>query len=215
MAARRHSNPSRPEPVALHPDPAEAPVWLTLTDLGRIYGISAMHCGRLLSEAGLRDREGHPTDRAVQIGCASPGQQHHGGQPFWHRQQCSSAFEAAGLVTVRRATLVQQWVDLLSALAVGSPAISTSAAQMAEELPGDLVEPVNGELRHLGCSFQVQRAGLPLSRAGGARSAASRGAGERPMEREIPAGAPSGPMNRSGARNRGASGPARRHGASG
>ncbi|MFZ9462691.1 MAG: hypothetical protein ACO262_03615 [Vulcanococcus sp.] len=189
MAARRHSNPSRPEPVALHPDPAEAPVWLTLTDLGRIYGISAMHCGRLLSEAGLRDLEGHPTDRAVQIGCASPGQQHHGGQPFWHRQQCSSAFEAAGLVTVRRATLVQQWVDLLSALAVGSPAISTSAAQMAEEMPADLLEPVNRQLRQLGCSFQVQ-SGRPVSRA--AATSAAR--------REPPAGAAAAPLARPGRR---------------
>ena len=27
------------------------PEWLTLTDLGRLYGISAMHCGRLLQRA--------------------------------------------------------------------------------------------------------------------------------------------------------------------
>ena len=206
MATPRHSSTGS----------GDAASWLTLTDLGRLYGISAMHCGRLLQDAGLRNRDGLPTAQAVQSGCASGAHRRlHGGEPIWHRQHCRQAFEAAGLVTVQRASLVQQWAELLSALTEGSPSISTSAAQMAEELPGDLVDPVNVELRHLGCSFQVQRAGLPLSRSGGARSAASRGAGERPMEPEIPSGAPSGPMNRSGARNRGASGPARRHGASG
>ena len=29
-------------------------LWLSLTDLGRIYGISAVHCGRLLSDAGVQ-----------------------------------------------------------------------------------------------------------------------------------------------------------------
>ena len=162
MAARRHC------------DRVEAPEWLTLTDLGRIYGISAVHCGRLLSEAGLRDGDGHPTDRALQSGCASPQQHRHGGQPCWHRQQCAGAFEAAGLKTVRGLTLVQQWADLLSAMAVGSPAISTSAAQMAEEMPAELLEPVNRQLRRLGSSFQVQRSGAGLTRAAAATSAARR-----------------------------------------
>lgn len=198
MAAPRHGNPTRREPVALHPDPTDGPVWMTLTDLGRVYGISAMHCGRLLSEAGLRDREGQPTDRALQSGCASPQQHRHGAQSFWHRQLCSTALEAAGLVTVRRATLVQQWVDLLSALAVGSPAISTSAAQMAEEMPVDLLEPVNRQLRQLGCSFQVQ-SGCPVSRAAAATSAA---------RREPRLGAAAAPAARAGRRPRA-------HGASG
>jgi hypothetical protein len=149
--------------------------WLTLTDLGRLYGISAMHCGRLLSEAGLRDRQGQPTARALDDGCAAPlNRQRQGGQPFWHHQNCRPAFEAAGLVTVQRATLVQQWADLLSALIEGSPSINTSAAQMAEELPGDLVEPVNLQLRELGCSFQVQRPARRINRSGGARSGARR-----------------------------------------
>lgn len=162
MAARRHR------------DRVEAPEWLTLTDLGRIYGISAVHCGRLLSEAGLRDGDGHPTDRALQSGCASPQQHRHGGQPCWHRQHCGGAFEAAGLKTVRGLTLVQQWADLLSAMAVGSPAISTSAAQMAEEMPAELLEPVNRQLRRLGSSFQVQRSGAGLTRAAAATSGARR-----------------------------------------
>lgn len=130
--------------------------WLTLTDLGRIYGISALHCGRLLLQAGLRRSDGEPTQRALQAGCASaaPGRRH-GQPPVWHRSNCRAAFEAAGLDTVQRATLVQQWANLLSALTEGSAAISTSADQMAEEMPGELVEPVNRQLRELGCSFQV------------------------------------------------------------
>lgn len=192
MAARRHSRPAAPgvggfrpgefaagQP-AVEPLPAEAPIWLTLTDLGRLYGISAMHCGRLLSAAGLRDCAGHPTDQALQSGCASPQHQRQGGQPFWHRQHCGGAFEAAGLVTVQRATLVQQWADLLSALAVGSPSISTSAAQMAEEMPIELLEPVNQQLRRLGSSFQVQRSVPRLRRGAVAMTAGRRELGPGP-----------------------------------
>lgn len=173
MNARPRRSPAGHGGTAPAGDGALASPWLTLTDLGRLYGISAMHCGRLLSEAGLRDRHGQPTPLALRDGCASERQrQHQGGQPFWHHQNCRPAFEAAGLVTVKRATLVQQWAALLSALTEGSPSISTSAAQMAEELPGELVEPVNLRLRELGCSFQVQRPGRRLSRSGDARSAA-------------------------------------------
>lgn len=189
--------------------------WLTLTDLGRLYGISAMHCGRLLQDAGLRSRDGQPTAEALHSGCASPRERPlHGGEPIWHRQHCRRAFEAVGLVTVQRASLVQQWAALLSALTEGSPSIDASADQMAEDLPGDLVESVNTELRALGCSFQVQRPGHPLSRSGGARSAASRGPGERTAG---PEGQPNGakePRNRSRARNHGVSAPGRHHAAS-
>lgn len=161
----------RPEPAGTDSSP-----WLTLTDLGRLYGISALHCGRLLSDAGLRDADGQPTASALEEGCASGRQrQRQGNQPFWHREGCRGAFEAVGLETVQRATLVQQWAALLEALTQGSPSITTSAAQMAEELPSDLVEPVNLQLRQLGCSFQVERGrGRSFSRPGGARSGASR-----------------------------------------
>lgn len=129
--------------------PAQDNLWLNLTDLGRIYGVSAVHCGRLLAEAGLRDSHGQPTRSALRRGCASAAPTH------WHREHCSAAFERAGLAPVRRVSLVQQWAELLSALIDGSPSISTSAGEMAQEIPGELVEPVNAELRERGCSFQV------------------------------------------------------------
>ena len=142
------------------PATSEAPQWLSLTDLGRIYGISAVHCGRLLSEAGLRDASGQPTRHALRSGCAIRGHQPHSHGPTqWHRSHCQAVFQRAGLEPIQRTTLVQQWAQLLSALTEGSPSISTSADQMAEELPGDLVEPVNAELRDLGCSFQVTARG--------------------------------------------------------
>jgi hypothetical protein len=62
-------------------------------------------------------------------------------------------------------TLVSLWADLLAALQQGAPDIATSAEEMADEIPGDLVQPVNRELRERGCSFQVRPAlrpsGLP------------------------------------------------------
>lgn len=138
------------------PAPSSPPQWLSLTDLGRIYGISAVHCGRLLSEAGLRDASGQPTRHALRSGCAIRGHQPHSHGPTqWHRSHCQMVFQRAGLEPIQRTTLVQQWAQLLSALTEGSPSISTSADQMAEELPGELVEPVNAELRTIGCSFQV------------------------------------------------------------
>ena len=160
MTPGRHGAPSGPAGGS-PPSP-----WLTLTDLGRLYGISALHCGRVLSEAGLRDSAGKPTSQALRSGCAAPD------QPCWSPRQCRPTFEAAGLALVERVSLVQQWAELLSALSEGSPSISTSAAQMAEELPGDLVEPVNLQLRQLGCNFQVERPDRRVSRSGGARSAA-------------------------------------------
>ena len=77
-----------------------------------------------------------------------------GGPPGKHRGE-------ADVVTAQSSRLVEQWAVLLSALDEGSPSISTSADQMAEDLPGELVEPVNAELRLLGCSFQVQRPSRP------------------------------------------------------
>ena len=35
--------------------------WLTLTELGRRYGVSAVHTGKLLVASGLRRSSGEPT----------------------------------------------------------------------------------------------------------------------------------------------------------
>ena len=54
-------------------------------------------------------------------------------------------------------TLVGLWADLLSALQQGSPSISVSAEEMAVDVPGDLITPVNRALRERGCSFRIKR----------------------------------------------------------
>ncbi|UPM49530.1 MULTISPECIES: hypothetical protein [unclassified Synechococcus] len=54
-------------------------------------------------------------------------------------------------------TLVEQWASLLELLWDGCASISTSAEQMAEDLPRDLIGPVNAQLRQQGCAFQVQK----------------------------------------------------------
>lgn len=79
---------------------------------------------------------------------------------------CSSDREASGLEPLEpleQQTLIHQWAELLCILQLGSPSISTSAEEMAAELPDELVQPVNQRLQQLGCPFQVQgRAGGSL-----------------------------------------------------
>ena len=53
-------------------------------------------------------------------------------------------------------TLVEQWASLLELLSDGCASISTSVEQMAEDVPRDLIAPVNAQLREQGCTFQVQ-----------------------------------------------------------
>ena len=63
--------------------------------------------------------------------------------------------------------LVQQWADLLELLQQGVEAVVTSAEDMAQELPRELVTPVNQELQQRGSSFQVPA--LRLRTAAGPR----------------------------------------------
>ena len=44
-------------------------------------------------------------------------------------------------------TLVEQWASLLELLSDGCASISTSVEQMAEDVPRDLIAPVNAQLR--------------------------------------------------------------------
>jgi len=131
--------------------------WLSLTDLSRVYGISAVHTGQLLHSAGLRQADGSPTPLALRDGFA---QRQHSGQhqqALWHRGACAPHLEGQGGVALKQPTLIALWAELLATLHQGVPSIAISAEEMANDIPGELVQPVNRELQARGCSFQVGR----------------------------------------------------------
>jgi hypothetical protein len=101
--------------------------------------------------------------------------QHHPHSPnpsaVWNEQGCAQVLEGQGLRPMAENHLIHQWADLLAALVQGSPSISTSAEEMAGDLPQALVTPVNLELKQRGCSFQVRRRASACRRA---RSSSSR-----------------------------------------
>jgi len=135
---------------------APSPTWLSLTDLGRIYGISAINCGRALQEHGWRDRHGRPTPGALIAGAAHK----HGPQTpprtaLWNGEICRALLEKCGYQPISRTMKVEQWVQLLEALIEGSPSINATAEQMSEDLPEELVFDVNNQLAQRGCRFQV------------------------------------------------------------
>ncbi len=130
--------------------------WLSLTDLGSIYGISATHCGRALQSDGWRNPNGLPTSKALKAG-ATCTKNHHkiSSQELWNAEICKEVLEKAGLQPLSRTKQIEQWTFLLEALNEGSPSINTTAAQMAEELPKELVREVNDQLALRGCCFRV------------------------------------------------------------
>jgi len=130
--------------------------WVTLTDLGRRYGLSAVSCGRVLSEAGLRDADGLPNERAIREGMAFRRPEANANRSsLWHAERCASLFNGLGVRPLDDTRLVQQWAELLAALAEGSEAISTTPDQMAEDLPGHLVPAVNDRLQLLGVTYRL------------------------------------------------------------
>ena len=130
--------------------------WLCLAELGRIYGISAFHCGRILENHGWRDRRGRPTPAALEAGAASSvGTHGQGRHVFWSRSLCTELLNSNGYTPISRSLQVEQWTQLLEALQLGSPSISATADQMAEEMPNELMEDVNHQLKVRGCSYRV------------------------------------------------------------
>ena len=129
--------------------------WLTLTELGRLYGISAVHIGKLLQAAGLRQLDGLPSPEALRLGLAQRRHRCPSRQTLWSREGCALPLERQGLRPRRERQLVDLWADLLSDLQKGLAAVVMSAEEVAEELPTELVGPVNRRLRERGCSFQV------------------------------------------------------------
>jgi hypothetical protein len=147
--------------MASHPISAPHPIpegtWLSLTDLGRLHGISAVQCGRLLQQAGVRQGDGAPSRHALRCGLARrPASGRRLGGAVWHRRGCGEVLESHGLEPTAQRRMVEQWVDLLEALINAEGAISTTPQDMACELPQDLLGAVNARLRERGCDLQLQ-----------------------------------------------------------
>ena len=142
---------------AFHWPPTMAtPIWLSLTDLGQLFGISSTHCGRALDRIGWRDRHGRPTATAVEAGAANTsGSSVQPRTAVWNSKVCSNLLQSQGYKRITRAQHVKQWVALLEALSEGSASITTTPEQMAEELPAELVADVNAQLSSRGCRFQA------------------------------------------------------------
>ncbi|MFW6732502.1 MAG: hypothetical protein ACODUE_12345 [Synechococcus sp.] len=163
--------------------------WVTLTDLGRRYGLSAVGCGRLLSEAGLRDADGLPNERAVAEGVAFRRPEANANRSsLWHAERCGRLIEDRGIKPLDDSRLVQQWAELLAALAEGSEAISTTPDQMAEDLPGHLVPAVNDRLQLLGVDYRLPalrtaESGSCDSRIASSRTSHTRGKTPSPRHR--------------------------------
>ena len=130
--------------------------WISLTDLGRIYGISAIHCGKTLESQGWRDRRGRPTEEGLAAKAAlQTGPHGQGRTTLWNRDVCGDLFRSKGYEQMSRSHQIEQWTQLLEALQQGSPSISATADQMAEDMPTELVEDVNQQLQVRGCPFRV------------------------------------------------------------
>lgn len=70
--------------------------WLTLTELGRRYGVSAVHTGKLLVTSGLRRRSGEPTSEALAAGLAMRPQPGHHHSSLWLHQGCAPTWRGWG-----------------------------------------------------------------------------------------------------------------------
>ena len=130
--------------------------WISLNDLGHFYGISAIHCGKILNQRGWRDRRGQPSAEALKVQAARHLGPHGQTQSVvWNQELCGDLLETKGHQPVSLSRQIDQWSQLLEAMQSGSPSITSTADQMAEDMPSELVDGVNQQLAERGCSFRV------------------------------------------------------------
>lgn len=142
-------------------------VWLTLTELGRRFGISAVHCGHHLSQAGLRDEDGGlPSPKAIDQGYAyKRPEQNANRSVLWNYDRCSVFLRERGLHSVEEQRLVEQWADFLEALHVGSAAILVTPQEMADsDMPPQILPWVNQCLAARGSQLHISRKNPQTSR---------------------------------------------------
>lgn len=79
-----------------------AKTWVSQTDIGHYYGLSAIKVGRVLAELGLKDKAG-ATQRAIDGGFAVSSPLADGTQHWrWHKAKVLRAFDEHGLDRVSK-----------------------------------------------------------------------------------------------------------------
>ncbi len=142
-------------PPIVMSSPRSATEWLTPTEIGRVYGVSAHHVSQVLQAAGLGQLDGAPTAEALRRGLAQRRHSSPSKPTLWNRTLFAPYLERAGLHPRRQPQLVDLWADWLSALQQGGDAVVITAEDIAAEIPVELVGAVNQTLRERGCGFQV------------------------------------------------------------
>ena len=157
------------------PSPSNSPIWLTLTELGRHFGISAVHCGHHLSQAGLRDEGGLPLPQAIAQGYAyKRPEQTANRSVLWNYNLCSGVLREHGLHSAEEQRLVEQWADLLEALHVGSSAILVTPQEMADsDMPCHIRPWVNQCLASRGSQLRISSKALGQSSVEAEKSVAA------------------------------------------
>ena len=147
-----------PLPVP-HSSPNGHQIWLTLTELGRHFGISAVHCGHHLSQAGLRDGDGRPLPQAIDQGYAyKRPEQNANRSVLWNYDRCRHLLQEQGLHSVEEQRLVEQWADFLEALHVGSAAVLVTPEEMADsDMPHHLRPWVSQCLAARGSQLRISQ----------------------------------------------------------
>ena len=132
------------------------PNWLSISDLSRTHGISPLHCDRVLREKGWRDKNGRPTQTALNNGAAiNKGHQKRPLQVLWNAKACEEILLKSQRSTNTRNLQIHQWANLLEMLEEGSPSINETAEQMAKEIPNELIEDINNQLANSTCRFRI------------------------------------------------------------
>ncbi|WP_152535154.1 hypothetical protein [Candidatus Synechococcus spongiarum] len=144
-----------------------------MTELGRHFGISAVHCGHHLSQAGLRDNDGLPLPQAIDQGYAyKRPEQNANRSVLWNYDHCSGILRQHGLNSVEEQRLVEQWADLLEALHVGSPAILLTPQEMADsDMPHHIRDCVNRRLAARGSQLRISKKDTQAGLASGTEAA--------------------------------------------
>ena len=79
-----------------------AKTWVSQTEIGHKYGLSAIKVGRVLTELGLKDKAG-ATQRAIDDGFAVSTPLADGTQHWrWHKARVTRAFDEHGVARVTR-----------------------------------------------------------------------------------------------------------------